>query len=62
MNNTPFNHDRLKDIVDVSRNVLTTINRMKQNRQKMSNTQSLTTEQRIAIAADYKADGFVSFC
>jgi len=56
MNNTILNSDTLKEMLDVSRNALHTIIRMKQTRQKMSNTQSLTTEQRIAIVADYNAD------
>jgi len=51
-----LNPDTLKDMLDVSRNVLTTINRMKQNRKTMSNKQSPTIEQRIAIIADYNAE------
>jgi len=56
MNNTILNSDTLNEMLDVSRNALHTTIRTKQNRQKMSNTQSLTTEEKIGIAGNHEAD------
>jgi len=56
MNNTILNSDTLNEMLDVRRNALHTIIRTKQTRQKMSNTQSLTTEEKIGIAGNHEAD------